>query len=52
MNGYLHKDVCTFIIISHSALLRTTDVSDKVVDKTTQTQIMSNYFSTKIVQFV
>ena len=35
-NRYLHEDVCTFIIISHSALLRTRDISDKVVDKITR----------------
>jgi len=44
-NGYLHEDVCTFII-SHSALLRTRDVSDKVADKITHTHFMSNCFLT------
>jgi hypothetical protein len=32
-NGYLHEDLCTFMIISRSVLLRIRNVSEKVVQK-------------------
>jgi hypothetical protein len=42
MTGTLHEDQYTFLIISHSILLRMRNTSDKFVEKTKNTQFMFN----------
>jgi len=45
--GTLHEDLCTFLIISHSVLLRMRNVSDKSLRENQNTHFMfSNFFQT------
>jgi hypothetical protein len=46
--GTLREDLCTFLIISHSVLLRMRNVSDKSLRENRNTHFMfSNFFQTK-----
>ena len=47
--GTLHEDLCTFMIISHSFLLRMRNVSDKRLRESQNTHFMFNNFFLKIV---
>jgi hypothetical protein len=51
-NGTLHKDLCTFMIISRSILLRMRNVSDKSCTENQNTHFMFNNVSPKIVPFM
>ena len=50
-NVYLHENLCTFFIISRSALLRLRNVSDKRCRENQNTHFMISNISSKIVQF-
>ena len=49
MMGIVHEDVCTFLLLSRSFLLRMRNVSDKLCTETQNTRIMLNNFFLKIV---
>jgi hypothetical protein len=42
--GTLHEDICTFMMTSHSVLLRMRDVSDKSCRENQNTHLMLNNF--------
>jgi hypothetical protein len=46
-NGTLHEDLCTFVIISRSILVRTINVSDKSCTENQNTHFMFNNFFRK-----
>jgi len=44
--GTVHEDLCTFMIISHSVLLRMRNVSDKHLGESQNTHfVFNNFFS-------
>jgi hypothetical protein len=51
-NGTLHKDLCTFMIISRSVLFIMRNVSDKICRDNRNTHFTFNNFFLKIVPFV
>jgi len=44
ITGALHDDVCTFMIISRSSLLRMKHVSDKIFSEIQDTLMIQNFF--------
>jgi len=52
MTGTLHEDLCTFMIIYRSNLLRTRNVSDKSYRQIKNTYFVLNNFFPKIVPFI
>jgi len=48
----LRDEQCTFFMTSRSVLLRTRDVSSKVVEKITSHVFLFNYFLSKTLPFM
>jgi hypothetical protein len=50
--GTLHEDVCTFMKVSHSVLLRMKNISDKSYGENQSIHFMFNNSFLKIVPFI
>jgi len=51
-NATLHEDLHTFVIISHSVLLRVGNISDKICRWNQNSHFVFNNFSLKIVPLI